>query len=376
MNCPGSNLLLKHLDLPESDEPDYRAEGTAMHEAAAECLNEGKDAWEVMFKQYANVEITDDMANAVQVYLDTVRESIAMAPEYWVEFPVSSPIHELFYGTLDFGARVKPPTLWPSGSGYVDVTDLKGGQGIIVEVEDNPQLKYYAYGLIDAHPEWPDDLEVRLRIVQPRIDYHPDGVIREWWTTVGEIRAWVLEKLVPAMQRAMFDRTLDAGPWCRFCPAKLVCPMLTALFRAAATHNPALIPHLSNENLGRDYNLREAVKFYLKAQEEETQRRLMEGQTVPGTKLVKKKANRILPDAARKEAALVFGDDAWEPRKIKSPPEIEKLGDAAREWVKEHAYAPDTGLTVALESDTRLAVKVTRTSEAYAEAAAKAGGLK
>src|SRR5262249_15513024 len=154
------------------------------------------------------------------------------ADAYWVEFKISAPnVSEWFYGQLDFGAVGE----------FVDITDLKMGMGIVVEPDDNPQLKYYAYGLIDANPEWPDDMRVRLRIAQPRIEYHPDGPVREWWTTVGEIRAWVKAELVPAMMRAQIDGSLVAGPWCRFCPAKLACPLLVGLFRAAATAPPASI---------------------------------------------------------------------------------------------------------------------------------------
>lgn len=380
MNCPGSNILLDTLALPETEEESWTTEGTAMHAAAAACLNDGVDAWEMMHRDFGGVAIDAEMADGVQVYLDYVRPIITQASAHWVEFPISSPVHELFYGTLDFGALALRMSTAPGAcpprfnTNVVRIVDLKGGKGIVVEVEDNPQLKYYAFGLIDAHPEWPDEMPVILAICQPRIDYHPDGMIREWETTVGEIREWVHDTLVPAMQRAQFDRTLDAGSWCRFCPAKLACPLLTSLFKAAATHNPAVIPHLSDENLGRDYQLREAVKFYLTAQEAETQRRMLAGREVPGAKLVRKKSNRILPPAAQKTAVQIFGDAAYKERAVKSPPELEKLGEVAREFVKENAYSPDTGLTVALESDTRPAVKLPRASDTYAEAAAKAGG--
>jgi len=380
MNCPGSTLLLNILELPETDEPDYRAEGTAGHEAAAVCLNEVLDAWEVMHRTFSGVVINQELADAIQVYIDYVRGLNAV--EFWVEYSISAPVHEKFYGTLDFGCVVPRVSLEPGAcpprfnTNVVRVVDLKMGKGIVVEVADNPQLKYYAGGLISHHPEWLDDMPVILAICQPRVDWHPDGVIREWETTVGEIRAWLHDELVPAMLRAEYDDELNPGPWCRFCPAKLICPMLTGLARAAALANPKEVPHLTDERLAKDYQYREAIKFYLKAQEDETLRRAMKGATLPGIKLVTKKAFRVYTPQGQKLAPALFGDDAYEDRKLKSPPELEKLGPEAKDFVKEHAYKPDTGLTIALDTDPRQSVKVSTATETFGAALSKLQGTK
>ena len=74
MNCPGSVALIKNLNLPQSDEPDYRREGTAAHEALEECMRNDIDAWEVVGKEFNGVTITADIADAIQVFIDTVRE--------------------------------------------------------------------------------------------------------------------------------------------------------------------------------------------------------------------------------------------------------------------------------------------------------------
>ena len=374
MKCPGSVSLLKELEMDDSDDPDYRREGTAMHEAAAHCLENGLDTWEVAGLTFNETVIDEPMADAIQVYLDTVRPSIEIAGQkHYIEFAISSPVHEMFYGTLDFGA-ILPQLL--------DVTDLKGGEGIIVEPEDNPQLKYYAFGLIDGlermgeplHDEFP----VRLRIVQPRA-VHADGCVREWETTVGAIKEWVHDTLVPAMLRTEYDDTLNPGEWCRFCPAKLVCPMMNSLFRAAATANPKFVVNLSDKSIGMSYQYVQAVKFYLKALEEEVFKRLNSGKDVRGTKLVYKKANRVFKDkiiyGPDKEEITVedlfkrlFGNDAMKEPALKSPAEMEKISPQAKELVKETAFTPRTGLTVALESDPKQGVKVQSSTEAFGAA--------
>ena len=354
MACPGSVALLQELSLPETDEPDYTREGTALHEAAEHCLRTDADTWEIVGQTFHETVIDEPMALAVQMYLDHVRPLALASSAFHIEFPVSSPVHELFYGTLDFAAE-HPDSL--------DIVDLKGGKGIIVDPDDNPQEKYYAFGLIDKHPEWPDTMEVRLHIVQPR-GFSTLGPVRTWSTTVGEIREWVHDTLVPAMFRIEYDNTLDPGPWCRFCPAKLVCPMLTSLFGAASKADPGAIVNLNDQSLGRSYQYLQAVEFYIKAMKDETLRRGLSGHAPPGTKIVNKKANRVWSPGAADLAKAKFGEKALTTAEVKGPAAIEKLPGGA-EFVREHAHTPQTGYTVALESDPREAVIVQTASEAF-----------
>lgn len=358
MSCPGSVALLKKLDLPESDEPDYRRDGIAAHEAAAHCLTNSMEGWEVIGTKFHDTEITEEIANAVQIYLDTVRPLMA-APDVqvYVEQRVQFPEHKLGYGTVDCGI-FDPETC------TLSVNDYKHGQGIVVDAEWNPQLLYYAHGLVQLHPE---TRYIDVRIIQPRA-FHPEGPVRKWTISADMLAMWVESDLLPAMNAVEIDNTLDAGPWCRFCPAKLICPVLTSLFGAAAQADPRHIVNLSDENLGRSYQYTQAVKHYLKAFEEETFRRLNLGKDVPGTKLVAKKANRVWKDGGPEVVKARFGADAFTEPEIKTPAQIESLGPEAKKVVSEWAYTPQTGLTVALAADKRPAVKVQTTQEAFGAA--------
>lgn len=364
MNCPGSVALLALLTMPESDEPDYRTLGTAAHELAAKCLSFTQDAWEFIGEKFNGETVDTDMANAVQVYLDTVRPKFDLRAEdrqVFIEYPVSSPIHKDFYGTVD--AAVIIPGIDYHKQENLDLTDYKHGEGIFVEVEHNAQIMYYAYGFLCEYPEID---KVTLRIVQPRCN-QGQPVVREWETTAAYIRHWAENTLVPAMLRTEMDNALDAGPWCRFCPAKLVCPMLSSLFKAACTANPKEVINVSDVALGRSYQYVQAVKFYLKAMEDEAFRRLNMSVEVPGVKLVHKKANRMWGPKAETVLRKKFGDkDTMNPAEFKSPAEIEKLGTEAKALVKEYAYTPQSGLTVALEDDKRQAVKVQLAGESFA----------
>jgi len=352
MSCPGSVALIKELTLPETDEPEYRGLGTAAHEAGAKCLKEGLDAWELVGQKFHDFVVDVEMADAIQVYLDKVRPAMALPDaKVYVEYSISRPEHEKFYGTVDCGVVYQ---------GYMEVTDYKHGQGIVVEVENNPQLLYYAFGFLREHPDVQD---VLLRIVQPRTFSEP---VKEWTVKADFIRKWAEEKLLPAMHLTEMDGAeLDAGSWCRFCPAKLVCPLMTALFGAACTANPKSVVELTNASLGRSYQYKQAVTFYMKALDEEIFRRLNTGTKVPRCKLVPKKANRVFKDGASEVFKEKFGDDAMSKPELKSPAEMAKIGPAAAELVKEYAYTPQTGLTVATDDDNRVEVKVQTTEQAF-----------
>lgn len=390
MNCPGSSALIAAFELPETDEPSYRREGTAMHEAAADCLARDIDTWEIVGETYYETVMTPEMCDAIQVYLDRVRPSIDRkngfhGQQFFIEAKLAAPdVHEAMFGSVDFGALVKRQMVERSSGdtadiSFLDVTDLKGGEGIIVDPEDNAQMKYYAFMLIATKfTDLDDDFPVRLTIVQPRA-FSAEGPVRDWWTTVGEIKAWVVRDLLPAMHST--DDALDAGKWCRFCPAKLACPLLNSLFHAANDYDPKAVIDLSSEALGLSYNKVEAVKFYLKALEDEVFRRLSAGKEVRDTKLVNKKANRVFgPTVTAKvegkdveiplEAAVreKFGDAAFSAPELKSPAELEELGPAAKEFVKEYAFMPVTGLTVAVSSDKRTGIKVQSAQERFGAA--------
>lgn len=356
MNCPGSVALLKHLQLPPSDDPDYRKEGSAAHEAAAEVLLKDLETWEVVGAVYEGVEITADIAEAIFVYVDECRSIMAEAAVIFIEEKMHHPqVHKMYFGTVDFAAVIPSKRL-------LKVRDYKHGEGIVVEPYWNPQFLYYAYGILLIYPDV-DTIEVG--VVQPRI-WHADGPVRTFTLTADQLRRWVEDELVPAMNATEVDNALDAGKWCRFCPAKLVCPMQKALFGAAMKADPREIVNLSDEEFGRNYQYIEAVKQYIAAAEKEAYRRLFTlGREIEEIKLVHKKANRVLKPQAEGIFKARFGDQAYVPAKIKSPAELEKISPEAKKLVHEWAYTPQSGLTVALKSDKRVAVKVQTASETF-----------
>jgi hypothetical protein len=378
MNCPGSVALIQKLTLEDTDEPEYRAHGTAAHAALAHCLTKGLDAWEVTGQVFENVEVSPEMADAIQVFIDVARPLMVPSAGYspgmrYIEYPMSAKqFHPLFYGTVDFAVPALedvpnhpnpgvPSDFFPPRN-VLHVLDFKYGEGVIVEAPENPQLLYYIYGILLLHPE----IElVRAAIVQPRVKWHPDGVVRWVEYTADYVRAWAEDILRPAMIATEIDGTLSPGEWCRFCPAKLICPALKGAFGAAAKADQREVLEFDDATLDREYQLVAGIKQYLKALEAEAFKRLNTGRTFAAIKLVQKKADRVWkPDAAARFTAL-FGDKAFSEPELLSPAQMEQLGSQAKDLVHEYAYTPNSGLTVALANDKRVGVKVQSTAEAF-----------
>lgn len=352
--CKGSYRLIQMLapsEFPE-EEPDYRAEGTAAHELIERCLRDNHEPWEFLGLSMSNgVKVTIPMTTAVQVYLDEVMPLMRVADISYIEFPISAPIHPLFYGKLDLGV-IRDNTLY--------VRDYKNGEGVYVD-ERGPQTKYYAYGVLHLHPEI---RRVNIGVVQP--NFSGVSLVRSYECDADDIHMWAMEELLPAMQAAEAGGELTPGEHCRFCPAKLCCPMLKGMFAAAANTPPPSAAAMSDMQLALDVKMIEPVKKYIKAIEEELFKRLNHGRQIDGFKLVHKKANRVWKEGADVFFFDAYGDEARNPAVMKSPAQIEDLGPAAASLVKQWAYTPESGLTVAPAKDPRIAIQPENSQKAFA----------
>lgn len=375
MNCSGSYLLTQlirsHPEAIQDDDPEYRRDGVEAHRLAAYCLDNQVDAWMAMGTgDYPNLDA--EMADAVQMYLDYVRP---LPGEHSWELKMHRPeLHPLAFGTLDFSAipramatvnpeqrRITPRVL--------EFVDYKHGAGVIVEPERNPQVMYYAYLKLGDDADY-DDLEVvKLTIVQPR-GYHTAGAIRSWLTTVGEIRRFAHDELAPAMARALASGEiyLNMGSWCHFCPAKLICPamhLMADAARALATNKKFSATSLTAQDIGHWYERTEVLKFFIKAIEGEALRRLMEGQEIPGLKLVHAKTDRVWKPGAPIQQWM-------QPAKPMSPAMVEKQPGGAK-VVEEWAIKPEGAPTIASASDKRIAISIKPTEQKFQKALDRLG---
>lgn len=363
MNCPGSIPITETMeqrgDIPERDDPDYTKEGLCAHELAALCLKTNTDGWEHLGQSWHGAEVTAEMAEHVQLYLDTIRALVKgnhgghFIEQHVGDAETGGTIDDLYFDMME---------------NTLDITDLKYGEGIAVDAIMNTQLLTYAWEAFDFlqyRPNNVDNFKITLRIVQPRA-FHASGLkVRTFELTYRELRMWFEVECAPARARVdSGDAKLMPGEWCRFCPAKLGCPAVAGMFEVATKAQVEDVKAVTDERLGIELEMVATVKMYLKALEEEVFRRLTAGHLVPGWKLVNKKADRVWkqtidlqdgkPPVKLEEAVkAALGDqELYTKPSLKSPAQIEKLIGGER-FVSLWAFKPQTGMTLAPAGDNR-----------------------
>lgn len=362
MACPGSVRLSYGV---EDEESDYAALGTVAHALGEACLIGSADAWTYIGAKRINGggpyghEVDKPMADAVQVYLNAVRsasnfdldDSVLAA---WVELEFHCPtIHKYFWGKADFVFHDAPAR-------ELHVWDYKHGAGIVVEVAQNPQLMYYACGVLEELALWPWIDRVVLHIAQPR-GFHFDGPIRSWAISQGDLLEWMIATLVPAMDRALVSRDTASGEHCRFCPTRSrACPQLIKdydeLEKMLMDLNPKdAAPKMTNAQVGRLLDLLDVAKIGGKAAEKTGFARAVAGKCIPGRKLVKARSNREWKEGAKIGLFTKFGNRTYTQRELLSPSKIEAL-PGGEQMTARYAFKPDRGLTLVRESDTRMVV--------------------
>jgi RecB family exonuclease len=372
MECPGSVRL--EADFPDVSGP-HAIEGTAAHELAELCLQHESQTDEMVGLDIVVegeegdntvVTVTQEMADAVQVFVDYVRATFrtSTAPGTLVQYesPVSldalnppAPMH----GTAD-------AVIWLPESRTLHVIDYKHGQGVVVEVENNPQLLYYALGAILTLQVRPE--QIVTTIVQPRVE-HPDGPIRTAEYSWDQLIDFKMD-LITAADAAMED---DApvgppGKHCRFCKAKAICPaqrstavaIAQSEFDALPAAGPPPPEALTQEQLLEVMDKAGYVEDWIASVRQYVQGLLEQGQEVEGWKLVAKRATRRWTDEQEAEKYLRgqrFKVGEIFTQKLLSPAQAEALAKRAGKAIPpELIVSQSSGHNLARESSPKPAI--------------------
>ena len=196
--CAGRMAMMSIA--PDQKDSIYAAEGTAAHEISERALKGNKDCSEFLGETLKvgdfDIEITEEIVNSAQTYVDYVSEQSVGAPLFLEERYTLDALDPPFEagGTCD--AIILNPT-----TGVLEVIDLKHGKGI-VDVNENKQTRTYALmALLNAPKELSNKIDyIKVTIVQPRA-YHKDGRIRSETFHLAELIEWTAE-LLRAMGRS------------------------------------------------------------------------------------------------------------------------------------------------------------------------------
>lgn len=248
LNCtPSARLEDEH---GEKQSSIYAEEGTLAHELSELYLR--KDALNSINEQdfakgleeiMANSLFNEEMLDAVPIYTDYCLGQLAEAKansslavmEIEQKLDLTQYVPESF-GTADCVII---------NDGLMEVIDLKYGKGVPVHAEWNKQLMLYGLGALQKYDTMFDISNVRLTIVQPRIDN-----ISSWQISVEELRAWAEQELKPRAELAFSGGgELNAGDWCRFCAVRNKCRALYEQQLEIAKHEFAAPELLTDDEI-------------------------------------------------------------------------------------------------------------------------------
>lgn len=406
----------------------YADEGSCAHAVAALCLTEGTDAaayigrliemedyehaklspsnahrWlrcpgshaletvQPFEERFYSMEVTEEMAEHVQVYVDAVRgriEARKLAGAVDIVLHVEKRV-AIDHLTGETGATgtcdVLLVSIWADGSALLDVVDLKFGRGVEVAAEENEQLVMYSSGALRELDLLYDIREVCLCIHQPRLRREPSE-----WTVAVEVIRETEPKIVDAAElartAAKFASNWDQGDCaylvpgekqCKFCGAKAECPALSRFVEDAVGLDfenldaAVITPEIrcsmvqADPLLPRKMAAVDLIEDWCRAVRAETERRLLAGQAVVGWKLVQgKRGARQWSSVEEAETVLKsmrLKQEEMYDMKLISPTTAEKvLKESPKRWAR---LAPlitqsEGKPSVAPESDKRPALVI------------------
>jgi hypothetical protein len=333
-----------------SESSAYAIEGAVAHSVAHECWMLGVAAKTFIgakrICEGTEVEVTDEMAEAVQTYLDFIAEA-ADGSEVILEQRFEHPELKNFGGTID--------CIIPDKRHLID---FKYGAGVAVEVKGqsghglwfgfNAQLGAYAL-LFNAR--FPSLGQIKTTVVQPRA-HHVDGPIRSTVLTPDYLDMLFAD--IDGMAGRAGD--LRAGHHCKWCPRAAQCPELYELTVRTAKAEFA-ISSMTPERAAEILNLREPLKEFFEAVEQWAHGQMDKGISVPGYKLVDRFGNRRWAFAEDQIAKKLrkFGKKQIYQTELLSPAQMEEV--VGKELVSALVERPNLGTTLVPESDRREAVK-------------------
>lgn len=323
INCPPSVMLEEGF--PDKRTPEA-SEGTLAHKLAEEIMryNNHEMIKSVFTRRFnrlkADPQFNQSMLEYVEGYAAFIWEQVSEVKKTCPDPMV------LFEQELHFEDYV------PGGFGTADVViiaddtahvvDFKYGKGVGVVAQGNPQLRLYALGALLEYGDLYDIRQVKMTIVQPRLDNITSDTM-----DAQDLLSWAEEVVRPAAALAAEGKgTQKAGDHCRWCRARAVCRAQRDLQMEAAKYDfeePGLLDEAEVADvLSRVDDL---VKWAGQVKDYALQQALENHVRYPGFKLVEGRSNRRYTDPDK--IASVLGAEGYDAELIYKPQELVGITD-------------------------------------------------
>jgi len=340
--CPRS------LQAPDSEAGPAAADGTTAHHIGERCLMTGCDPDHPSFlgQTVLGRPVNRAMADAVAVYVDWARGLIEQCKAAGQEYHLYLE-HQVSWASL------QPPEAMRGGADLILVIpamqlmivgDYKNGTDP-VQAAGNKQTRYYAVGALVSLPReiTKHVRKVQLTIIQPNAQPLPlEGAVCSETVDVGDLLDFSEEAIQAVWEGQQIDAPTRAGKHCKYCGFAADCEVRAQHGVVEAQNEfeivtadapPSVVESMPVEALAemtiKAEALIERAEAWLKDARARLERELLAGATVPGWKMVAKRATRVWNDEMEVEVwAAKHGlrtDDIYAPRVLKSPAQMEEV---------------------------------------------------
>ncbi len=356
LNCTPSARLTEQLSDTTSV---YAAEGTLAHRIGEILLriwlggNDGADISEMEEAEKHELFYTG-MVDEVSTYVDYVIEQYNEA--------VARTKDPLIYleERLDFSEYV--PSGFGTGDciiiadGTMEIIDLKFGKGVEIYAENNPQLMLYALGAYEKFSFIYDIKNIKMTIAQVRL-----GNISSSTITTKSLLNWAETVVRPAAKLAFAGEGEQVpGSWCKFCGLKAEC-------KARAEKNLAFVKKYQDatitlELMAAILDQSGEIVSWISDVTETALMKALDGEEIPGYKVVEGRSNRQISDDAALAEILEKEtgkpEEIWKPKALQTITALEKLFGKKRfgELAKAYIVKPPGKPTLVPNSDKRPAL--------------------
>lgn len=314
LHCTPSARLERKF--PDASSP-YALEGSRAHERAEYFLNRFLKTGDSNVLIREDVEMNDAVQAYVNICVEKINEARTASPDAQIKVEQR----------LDFSRWV------PEGFGtgdtvmvsdkYFEIVDLKYGKGVPVSAINNSQMRLYALGMYDAFGYLYGADEVRMTIVQPRLDSVSTETI-----SVDDLLTWGEEVKKKAKIAFAGKGDFCAGNHCRFCKARNTC-RAHAEYELKNVKEDLQTAELEDFEISDILLRAKGIKTWLDGLESYALGKALDGYDWPGMKLVEGRSNRKITDdviAANNLMNAGFGaEEIYKPQALRSITDLEKL---------------------------------------------------
>lgn len=184
--------------------------------------------------------------------------------------------------------------------GTLHVIDYKNGKGVLVECEDNSQMRCYGLGSLELFDGIYDIQNISMTIYQPNRDN-----ISTCMLVKEDLLEWADTVLAPAAALA-FEGKGDyaCGDWCQFCPVKHICRARADYAMELAKYDFADPDVLEDEDIEDILARADTLTSWASDVKDYALRQALSGKEWKGWKLVEGRSNRKYTDEEKVAAAV------------------------------------------------------------------------